>query len=94
MIEVGQKFICVKYCYVLSDIKGDIGYNEGDIIQITRVYPKGPLVISGSLAYSCRFLNRKNVNLSLIIIDNEEIKNYFITFAEWREKQIKSIIDG
>jgi len=86
MPEVGQKFICIKYCYVLSEdnIKF-IGYNEGDIIEITRV---------DYLACRCRFLKRENVDHRLTIIDNEEIKNYFITLAEWREKQIKSIIDG
>jgi len=39
------------------------------------------------------WFSKVGVSVSTSTIDNRKLVEYFITVAEWREQQIKSIID-
>lgn len=79
MYKVGDKFICVV----------DNEYNNyviGDIIQIVG---EAKYLSSLCVSYDCIYVNEE-VRETFF---DDEIQEYFITLAEWREQQIKSVID-
>jgi hypothetical protein len=89
MIKVGDKVICIKVHY---GFLSKYTHKENKIYEVLR--------ISGD---ECSvFVNdEQNEGIWFTIIDNVEYMNYqykfcdyFISIAELREQQIKSVIDG
>ena len=81
MIKIGQKWITLHD----TDIIGDVGelihkFKQGDIITITN--------IDTNEVYPYYTDTVDNMPLN-----KGEIINNFITLAEWRDKQINSILD-
>jgi hypothetical protein len=89
----GDKVICIKtYIFGLTEY-----YTQGKEYEILSVGTKTlcnkiavrPYVKS-NLYGGMRF---SRVGVSIADVDNRNLVEYFITLAEWREQQIKSVID-
>ena len=80
IIKEGQKLIALHDTNILGELGEVIShFNEGDIITITNIYNNDvyPYFI-------------ESIPISL---NKTEIITNFITMAEWRDKQINSILD-
>lgn len=83
MYKVGDKFICVVYNEYNN-------YVIGNIIQIIgEAKYLSSLCVSYDCIYYCIYVNEE-VRETFF---DDEIHDYFIPLAEWRERQIKSVID-
>jgi hypothetical protein len=82
MTKVGQKLVCIQdFNIEIFGVASDLIYKKGDICEVESIDVKF------AYPYFLRFENETN-NFSY-----EEITKYFITLAEWREKQIDSILE-
>ena len=80
MIKKGDKVVCIKD-YITETKSSEIG----NIYSVDYISDFSTIV----LINSCVFYIRNKIS------DNDlYFYDYFATLAEWREKQIKSILDG
>jgi hypothetical protein len=77
----GDKVVCIKtYIFGLTEY-----YTQGKEYKILSVGTKNLYVISNVYTNGTWFGRNE--------VDNKHFRKYFITLAEWREQQIKSVID-
>ena len=81
MIKEGDKFICKENWDALECNRLYHSFKIGDIITITFIKSEGDYRLE------C------NANGKELYLKHEEAERYFSSSAEYREKQIKSVLD-
>jgi hypothetical protein len=81
MIKLGDTFICKENWNAYELIKLYHSFKIGDIVTITYIKSEGDYRLE------C------NANGKEIYLKHEEVERYFRSSAEYRESQIKSILD-
>jgi len=78
----GDKLICIEtYIFRLTEY-----FTQGKEYEILSVENKNLYVISNGYTKTGMWFGRSE-------FDNKHFRKYFITLAEWREQQIKTILD-
>jgi hypothetical protein len=78
MIKEGDKVICINNVYEEQGLLAEIPCEIGDIIEVS-------------------FVNHEHMMVYILDVWDFNINTflkYFITLSEWREQQMKSILDG
>lgn len=95
MIKVGDKVVCIKdYSYKHSDTLTN-SYKSGKLYEILKIYENiNGVYISADLSseeyhYVGVWFSMKSNKYT----DFDDFDDYFLTIAEWRDKQINSILD-
>ena len=96
MIKKGDKVICIKDAYYTVSLKPELLYKCGEIYEINKI---NNIVMDDSYyTYIDIKRNDKKDASTGFYLDNKieewyKFSDYFITLAEWREKQINSILN-
>ena len=99
MIKNGDKVICIKDAYYVEKPTGmkELLYKCGEIYEINYIAINDSHIYFNGSSYI--FISRNDKDASTgFYLDNKiekwyKFSDYFITLAEWREKQINSILD-
>ena len=85
-IKIGQKLVNIRTFVVKDEYEDTVHrFNIGDLITITS--------IGGDSMYPY-YTDVKTYTNEDLHINKREILAYFVTLAEWRERQINIILDG
>lgn len=91
------KVVAIKTLYTKAPGNKSILFKEGDILFITKK-ENSDIRLEGKYTYSFYFENGTfsssyNNHFDYYEWSIDEIKDYYIPLAEWRDQQINSILD-
>jgi hypothetical protein len=99
MIKKGDKVVCIKNISYTSKIAPNFyiyKYNTGHQYEVETSSPIGYYITTDDIRDKSGIKAESLDRNGLIFFIEEENKfvDYFITLAEWREQQIKTVLDG